>query len=141
MVSSNSPKKPSCFSAKLNFNKKNLWKQVLKVFFCFVLFNFWPWREIWIFLLFIADCRFFFQSKFWKRTQLWILQSTLNNVKYVVVIIRNVGCILLHYSFLFLLNELITRPHVNYLHKIIMHIFPKGYVPTNVTYMLLIKLN
>ena len=43
--------------------------------------------------------------------------------------------------FLSLLNELITGPHVNYLHKIIMHIFPKGYVTTKVTYMLLIKLN
>ena len=43
--------------------------------------------------------------------------------------------------FLSLLNELITRPHVNYLHKIIMHIVPKGYVTTKVTCMLLIKLN
>ena len=40
-----------------------------------------------------------------------------------------------------LLSELIKGSHVTYLHKIIMHIIPKGYGTTKVTYMLLIKLN
>ena len=40
-----------------------------------------------------------------------------------------------------LLSKLIKGSHVTYLHKIIMHIIPKGYGTTKVTYMLLIKLN